>query len=396
MCGAAISVFAEQDYKRNLFNYLDSHTSAFILVKPADGRIVDANKAALDFYGYTFNEFSHLTIYDINCLDRDEIRAEMLKAKQEERNYFIFPHKLKSGELRTVEVYSAPLIGSDGNDYLLSVVHDVSGKLIANEDLLAYANRISSLAEQRAQDLYRVRLIAIVLSSFSILFTASLFFIVRLRRAKRSVSDALEERINLFQELQHRVKNTLTTINSFVDLELSCCECEEAHQALSRLRSRTETLSSLYLLLHKSGSTNLVDAGAYLASLMSTLLKGYTSSECKISLQAEYLDIQISAKEASALGLLVTELVTNSFKYGFKGKDTGTIYCLMRNLSQEKGRVELIVGDDGVGIDREKFQKAGSGLGLVLAKQLAAQLGGSLELLQTDGAMFRFVLFSSK
>jgi two-component sensor histidine kinase len=206
----------------------------------------------------------------------------------------------------------------------------------------------------------------------------------------------LEERISLFQELQHRVKNTLTTINSFVDLELARCECEEAHEALSRLRSRTETLSSLYLLLHKSGSTNLVDAGAYLASLMSTLLKGYASSECKISLQAEYIDVQISAKEASALGLLVTELVTNSFKYAFEGRDSGTVFCLMNKLSKEKGSVELIVGDDGAGMDREVFNKTTNGLGLVLAKQLASQLGGTLELLQTDGAMFRFVLYPSK
>jgi two-component system, chemotaxis family, sensor kinase Cph1 len=146
------------------------------LLSQIAGRIVDANKAALAFYGYSYDEITRLSIFDINCLDRNEIREEMLKAQEERRNYFIFPHKLKSGELRTVEAYSAPLIGGDGQEYLLSVIHDVSGKLVADEDLVAYANRISYLAEKRAQDLYQTRIIAIGLS-FSPFFLLPLCFL---------------------------------------------------------------------------------------------------------------------------------------------------------------------------------------------------------------------------
>ncbi|MCB1179973.1 MAG: PAS domain S-box protein, partial [Leptospiraceae bacterium] len=103
------------------------NTSIKLIINPENGNIVDANQAACDFYGYTKDEILHLKISDINCLSKQELIKEMELAKSEKRLYFLFQHKLKSGEIRDVEVYSGP-ITKDGETLLHSIIHDITEK----------------------------------------------------------------------------------------------------------------------------------------------------------------------------------------------------------------------------------------------------------------------------
>ena len=102
--------------------------SVKLLIDIDTGKIVDANKSAQDYYGYTKDQFLSMKIQDINILPEDEIRKEMLLAEREERNYFLFKHRLASGEIRDVEVYSYPSI-QNGENMLYSVVHDITDKV---------------------------------------------------------------------------------------------------------------------------------------------------------------------------------------------------------------------------------------------------------------------------
>lgn len=106
-------------------SFFETNTAAKLLIDPADGRIVDANAAAAAFYGYTRDELLAMSIKDINCLPPERVQEEMRSAETEERKYFNFPHRLKSGEIRQVEVYSGP-IEISGRRLLFSIVHDVT------------------------------------------------------------------------------------------------------------------------------------------------------------------------------------------------------------------------------------------------------------------------------
>lgn len=110
---------------RDLF---EKNTSVKLLVDAESKMIVSANQAALDFYGYTSAQFSGMNINDINCLAPDEIRAEMDQARALKRTHFIFPHRLASGEIRQVEVYSGP-VERNGRELLYSIVHDITDRL---------------------------------------------------------------------------------------------------------------------------------------------------------------------------------------------------------------------------------------------------------------------------
>lgn len=95
-----------------------------LLIDPESGEIVDANERAVEYYGYTHDELTSMRIQDINTLTPEEVQHEMKLARDERRNYFLFSHALKSGEVRQVEVYSSP-ISFDGTNLLYSVIFDV-------------------------------------------------------------------------------------------------------------------------------------------------------------------------------------------------------------------------------------------------------------------------------
>jgi len=96
-----------------------------LLIDPADGRIVDANPAAVRFYGWELAELRAMTIYDINTLSPAEIAAELERARNRKRAKFEFRHRTRAGAIADVEVASGPITLA-GRTLLLSIVHDVT------------------------------------------------------------------------------------------------------------------------------------------------------------------------------------------------------------------------------------------------------------------------------
>ena len=128
----------------------ERHNAIMLLVEPVTGRIVLANKAAERFYGYTASKLVSMCIQDINILPPVEVEAEMNFALHELRNLFIFPHRLATGEVRTVEVHSST-IEHDGTIMLFSIIHDVTDRKRLEEERmdmqhkLLHAQKLESL-----------------------------------------------------------------------------------------------------------------------------------------------------------------------------------------------------------------------------------------------------------
>jgi PAS domain S-box-containing protein len=120
----------------------DKHQAVGLLIDPETGDIIEANSAAVKYYGYSYEQLCSLKIQDINKLPPDEVKAEWEKALTEKRNYFVFQHQLANGESRWVEVYSSPLC-SNGRQLLYSIVHDITSRKIAEESLRVSEERFS-------------------------------------------------------------------------------------------------------------------------------------------------------------------------------------------------------------------------------------------------------------
>lgn len=101
------------------------HSSIQMLIDPVDGRIVDVNDAAVKYYGWSPEEFSTLTIRQINTLSDSEITRAMNLAREMKQEFFQFRHRLKDGSEREVEVYSNP-VDVNGKVFLHSIIQDVT------------------------------------------------------------------------------------------------------------------------------------------------------------------------------------------------------------------------------------------------------------------------------
>lgn len=112
------------DLYSSIFN--NSHTP-ILVIDSKSGQIRDANLAACDFYRYSIEELRNLNINQINILSDQEIREKMEETKREGNKYFVFKHRISSGEIRAVEVYSGP-IKVRGEHLLLSIIHDIEYK----------------------------------------------------------------------------------------------------------------------------------------------------------------------------------------------------------------------------------------------------------------------------
>ena len=112
---------SEERY-RSLFK---NNHSVMLLIDPESADIVDANPAAVAFYGWSFEALIGKKIADINMLSDEQVFQEMEKAKSEQRQVFYFKHCLADGEIRDVEVFSGP-IKVHGRELLYSIIHDIT------------------------------------------------------------------------------------------------------------------------------------------------------------------------------------------------------------------------------------------------------------------------------
>lgn len=133
---------SEERY-RSLF---ENNHATMLIMNPETGDIVDSNPAAQTFYGWTKDEFKQLNINKINTLSDEEVKAEMRLAQAGMRKHFVFKHKLKTGELRDVEVFSDP-VRIQGQELLYSLVHDITDKTKAENALRVSETKYKQLVE---------------------------------------------------------------------------------------------------------------------------------------------------------------------------------------------------------------------------------------------------------
>lgn len=151
--GVLMDISEEKKQQENLKNseerfrkFFQEDRSVKLLIDAENGQIVDANSAAAEFYGYTQTELTRMNINQINTLSPEQVAREMEHARRQERQYFNFRHRLKSGEVRRVEVYSTPIeLGKQS--YLHSVIHDVTEIEYAVQALRESEQRYRSITE---------------------------------------------------------------------------------------------------------------------------------------------------------------------------------------------------------------------------------------------------------
>jgi two-component sensor histidine kinase len=205
-----------------------------------------------------------------------------------------------------------------------------------------------------------------------------------LEAANARLSQALEQRDLLLREVYHRVKNNLQVIDSIVTLQAKRLSDPEAKSALQSLRRRLYALGLVHQQLMSSADLKTFDVAPFLRELSENIIEGIGGREINLSVRAIPLDVGLDF--AIPLGLLVTELVTNSLKHAFPdGK--GRIDVTLSRL--DDGIMSLVVADNGAGYDTlEASQKErAAGLGTALIDGLVSQLRATINVRRMNGTI---------
>ena len=193
---------------------------------------------------------------------------------------------------------------------------------------------------------------------------------------------ALAQRDLLLQEVHHRVKNNLQIIDSFIVMQARQLSDSQAKKALLGLRDRVYALGLVHHQLMGSGNLKTFDIAPFLQELAGNIVAGGTRRDIKLSVRAIPLDVGLDF--AIPLGLVVTELVTNSLKHAFPDGKGNIDVVLDRS---DDGAVALVVSDDGKGYTSADVESGGhkAALGTSIIKGLVAQLEATMVVQHTSG-----------
>ncbi len=185
----------------------------------------------------------------------------------------------------------------------------------------------------------------------------------------------LAEREVLLREVHHRVKNNLQVVASLVNLQAGTVHDPAAVAALRQMRARVEAMALVHRRLYGDDDLRTVGAGTYLGELAGLLAASYPGGDVEVAVA----DVALDADTAVPLGLATAELVANAFEHAFpEGNPLGRVRLALEAPSP--GRLRLVVEDGGGGLPPGLAAPPADSLGLQLASDLAAQLGGRLEM----------------
>lgn len=319
-----------------------------------DNPIVFANQAFVDLTGYDLDEIIGHNCRFLQGPDSDpEVRRLIGGALAEQ-------HDIK------IEVLNYRKNGTAfWNELYISPIHDDEGNLLyffgSQLDCTLRRQAAARIVEANAQ-LER-----------------------RVEECTRDLEQALRHREVLLHELQHRVKNNLQVMASLIRLQAGRSDSEAMKVGFENLLHRINALELIYRKLYTADAGPTLELGGYLAEICETLAN-FHGPDRGIVLDVRTRPCHVPVETALPLGLILNELVTNSFRHAFADGKTGTIRLKLEPL--DGTRWELRIGDDGVGAAGGLDWETNNNLGLTLVKALAKQIRATVEVDGSAGTLF--------
>lgn len=213
----------------------------------------------------------------------------------------------------------------------------------------------------------------------------------RTRTPDEQHDQLLRDKDVLLRELQHRVKNNLQMITALIRMEARNVADDETGERFDRLAGRINSLALLYDLLSGEVSDDGVDLGVYLSKIASSVMEAHAVEGVRLELKVDAWPCSINV--AMPTGLVINELMTNSLKHAFVGRDKGTIAI---SSLVDYGGCRVTFSDDGVGLPEGVSWPHAGKLGAVIAQSLKQNAKAKLEVSSVPGEGIRVVIFFAR
>lgn len=214
----------------------------------------------------------------------------------------------------------------------------------------------------------------------------------RIRIAGEQDKQLLRDKDVLLRELQHRVKNNLQMITALIRMEARNLPEGETGERFQRLAGRINALAQLYNLLSNDDGNEGIDLGVYLSKVASSVMEAHATEGVRLELKVDTWPVSIDV--AMPTGLVVNEVMTNSLKYAFEGRDRGTI--TLSSLVDDTG-CRVVISDDGIGLpDGVSWPQSGK-LGDAIAQSLKENAKATIDVRSVpDKGLSVMIFFARK
>lgn len=194
-------------------------------------------------------------------------------------------------------------------------------------------------------------------------------------KAEYEMRIAREKAELLLREVNHRVANSLAMVASLVHLQEVNVEDPAARFALAETQNRITAIAQVHRSLYTSDNVSSVTMSEYLQSIVGDLEQSLTSDSGRVAhVKLEADAVSLPPDKAVAVGVIITELVTNAFKYAYTLDAPGSV---MIRLVRQDGTLQLEVGDKGRGLPPGR-PATGTGLGMKIVRTMAMSLNSEV------------------
>jgi two-component sensor histidine kinase/predicted hydrocarbon binding protein len=201
------------------------------------------------------------------------------------------------------------------------------------------------------------------------------------KKTEEKISHTLKEKETLLREIHHRVKNNLQIISSLLKLHADKANDHNFSGLVEESQNRIISMALIHEMLYANSDLSKINVAQYTKSLFEKLQSTYSKEFVKLKLKIP-TDFYFEIDKMIPVGLIINELLSNSFKYAFPHK-TGEI-----SISISKNT--LIISDNGIGIFKSASKKANASFGLQLIDLLAEQIDAKVEIKSDKGTSFEF------
>jgi PAS domain S-box-containing protein len=219
-------------------------------------------------------------------------------------------------------------------------------------------------------------------SSTQPMIVLTLHDVTEQREHERQMQASLKEKEVLLREIHHRVKNNLQVIQSLLRMRARLLPEGETRAAIESTVQRVYAMALVHERLYRMEDVSSLSLSDYLHALFNGVVASSSLLPSQIQLSLESEEIPLTLDRAIPFGLLVNELISNSFKHGFPEGRRGKLEIVIRRTGNG---MHMVMQDDGVGLPEHFDANACPSMGLKLALSLAHQLGGSLKFSNRDG-----------
>lgn len=230
---------------------------------------------------------------------------------------------------------------------------------------------------------YYQRLTLWSILGLSLIILGIYFFMrYRVQSKTKDIQLSLKQKELLLKEIHHRVKNSLAIVSGLIEMQSLNTENEGAIRILHDSQSRLQTIAQIHDKLYNSDSLSEIELSTYIKDLVESIHKTFADLNENVTLFFDLDSVLFDSKQVIHIGLLINELVVNSYKHAFKHIDRGTLSVI---LKKDGTLIQLTVADNGPGLSKEFNPTDDSGLGSMLIQTFAEHLEAEMNVSAPKG-----------